>query len=148
MCYREQIDMINIEGLLAWVSSLPKGLCSPHHFIAKRSYGSASVSPSPFHAAVAELTRPYHLESNRYRHPDKPTNWPRSRLYQPHRRQVATAFRDAGLVGLARCRSLGATAHHCLLYSRASHLGSQHVAKRSGPPRDTLDVRGNRGDLA
>src|SRR6266702_4112840 len=27
-------------------------LCSPHHFIAKRSYGSASVGPSPFHAAI------------------------------------------------------------------------------------------------
>ena len=46
--------------------------------------------------------------------PDQPTNWPQSRLYQPHRRQVATAFRDSGLVGLARCRALGATAHHCL----------------------------------
>ena len=30
----------------------------------------------------------------------------------------------------------------------AGHLGGQRVAKRAGPPRDTLDVRGNRGDRA
>ena len=37
----------------------------------------------------------------------QPTNWPRSGLFQPHRRQVATALRGSGLIGLARCPRSG-----------------------------------------
>jgi len=41
-------------------------LCSPHHFIAKRSYRSANVGPSPFHAAITQFTCPHHRKGSGY----------------------------------------------------------------------------------
>src|SRR2546422_11688040 len=36
--------------------------CSPHHFIAKRSYGSASGCACPFHTTITGVTRTHCLK--------------------------------------------------------------------------------------
>ena len=53
--------------------------CSPHHFIAKRSYGSASGRARPFHTTIPGVTRPHCLTGCRVGPTDQPaqsaTSW-------------------------------------------------------------------------
>ena len=104
-------------------------LCSPHHFIAKRPYGSPCFGTGPFHPAIARLTRPDYLEGCRCGHP--PTNMHIGRQMGCSNCMVGKwrrRYHDHGLAGLHDAPRTGRR-HAFTPLARA-----QIIAPACGPP--------------
>ena len=113
--------------------------CSPHHFIAKRSYGSASGRARSFHTTITGVTRTHCLKGCEL---DRPTNLKMGHelgcsnltVGKGRRRYLAWAYRVCKMPCAQGVRER-------LPPPRVSgHCGGQCVA-RTGSPRHQVDIR-------
>ena len=114
--------------------------CSPHHFTAKHPYGSANVSPSPFHTTIPGLTCPHCLKICRLGQADQPQNRPRIGLFQSDRGQMATALPGLGHTRSARRDAFRASTGDHPTHPCTGYLGGQHATPRPGSPCHPLDL--------